>query len=83
MASGSRYSLENGETRQSGNTSQFIFDIPATVSHISKYIPLYPGDIIATGIPEGVAPVNDGDLVELSATGLGTLKNTIRQRQSP
>lgn len=69
----------NGEIRQTGNTNQFIFDVPTAISYISSHISLFSGDIIATGTPEGVAPVHDGDLVELSARGLGTLSNPIRQ----
>jgi 2-keto-4-pentenoate hydratase/2-oxohepta-3-ene-1,7-dioic acid hydratase in catechol pathway len=68
----------NGELRQRGNTSQFIFDIATLIAYISCHFPLFPGDIIATGTPEGVAAVHDGDAIELSASGLGTLRNRIR-----
>ena len=67
----------NGEIRQDSNTRKFIFDIPTVISYISSFIPLYPGDIIATGTPEGVSPIIDGDIVELTIAGLGTLSNPI------
>ena len=74
----------NGELRQNGNTSDFIFDIPTLISTISSGITLEPGDIIATGTPAGVGAfmnpphfLKPGDEVELSITGLGTLKNTV------
>ena len=51
----------NGETRQHGNTSQLIFDIPTLVSDISKYQELKEGDLIMTGTPEGVGSVFAGD----------------------
>lgn len=73
----------NGETRQNGNTKQFLFDVPTLISYISSVITLYPGDIIATGTPEGVSPVQNEDHVELSATGLGSLKNPISCPKTP
>lgn len=67
----------DGQTRQSGNTRQFLFDIPTLIAFISAQIPLWAGDIIATGTPEGVARLDDGQIVEISAQGLGTLRSTV------
>lgn len=74
----------NGEVRQNGNTKDFIFDIPTLISTISSGITLEPGDIIATGTPAGVGanmnPPNflkPWDELEITITGIGTLKNTV------
>jgi 2-keto-4-pentenoate hydratase/2-oxohepta-3-ene-1,7-dioic acid hydratase in catechol pathway len=67
----------NGEVRQRANTSQLIFGIPFLIHYISKFITLEPGDIIATGTPEGIAPVKPGDLMEAWVEGIGTLRNPV------
>jgi 2-keto-4-pentenoate hydratase/2-oxohepta-3-ene-1,7-dioic acid hydratase in catechol pathway len=76
----------NGETRQNSNTSDLIFDIPALIESISKSVTLSPGDVIATGTPEGVgigfSPprfLADGDVVEVEIEGIGVLRNTVRR----
>ena len=73
----------NGETMQSSNTSKMIFGVAYLVSYISQGITLEPGDVIATGTPEGVGvfrrpPVllKPGDVFEVEVEGLGTLRNT-------
>jgi len=74
----------NGELRQRACTTDLIFDVPTLVATLSAGITLAPGDVIATGTPAGVALGFDpprylvpGDVVEVSATGLGVLRNTI------
>lgn len=67
----------NGEIRQSGNSRDFLFDIPTLIEHITARFALFPGDIIATGTPEGVAALTHNDTVEISAPGLGTLRNRV------
>jgi len=72
----------NGETRQNANTSEMIFTVADTVSFISHLMTLQPGDIIATGTPEGVAMgtgkwLNPGDNIECTIEKIGTLKNKI------
>lgn len=67
----------NGERRQSGRTSQMIFDIPFLIRYISRQMTLNAGDIIATGTPSGVAPLSDGDVCEVRIQGLDTLSNTV------
>ena len=73
----------NGEVMQSSNTSKMIFGVAHLVSYISQGITLEPGDVIATGTPEGVGvfrrpPVllKHGDVFEVEVEGLGTLSNT-------
>ena len=73
----------NGEVMQSSNTSKMIFGVAYLVSYISQAITLEPGDVIATGTPEGVGvfrkpPVllKPGDVFEVEVEGLGTLSNT-------
>ncbi|WLR51525.1 fumarylacetoacetate hydrolase family protein [Bacillus tianshenii] len=74
----------NGEVRQTGNTSQFIFDIPTLISVLSQATTLEPGDIIATGTPAGVGKgfkppkyLQPGDKVEIEVEKIGTLVNMI------
>ena len=74
----------NGELRQSASTADLIFDVPALIETISAGITLEPGDIISTGTPAGVGIgfkpprfLVSGDVVEVSAVGLGTLTNRI------
>jgi len=67
----------NGETRQDGRTKDMVFDVPALIAHASACMTLLPGDVIATGTPEGVGPLKDGDVVEVEIDGLGTLRNPV------
>ncbi|MBS0847641.1 fumarylacetoacetate hydrolase family protein [Citrobacter sp. JGM124] len=74
----------NGELRQSSNTRHLIFDLPTLIETISAGITLHPGDIIATGTPEGVGIgftpprfLKPGDLVTIEITGIGRLENRI------
>ncbi|MEN3038116.1 MAG: fumarylacetoacetate hydrolase family protein, partial [Candidatus Kryptonium sp.] len=53
----------NDELRQNSNTKNMIFDIPTIIESISKYMTLYPGDVISTGTPEGVGPIKPGDKI--------------------
>lgn len=69
----------NGKTKQQASTSDMIFKIPEIISNISKFMTLEPADVIATGTPEGVSPIQDGDEIEITITGLGTLKNKVRK----
>ncbi|MEZ5086246.1 MAG: fumarylacetoacetate hydrolase family protein [Tessaracoccus sp.] len=67
----------NDEVRQSGATSQMVRGIAELVSYISGFTTLLPGDLILTGTPAGVGPMADGDTVEISIDGLGTLSNRV------
>jgi 2-keto-4-pentenoate hydratase/2-oxohepta-3-ene-1,7-dioic acid hydratase in catechol pathway len=67
----------NGEVRQQGNTRDFIFPLDVVIRHIAQVMTLFPGDLIATGTPKGVGPLNAGDVVEVSVEGIGTLRNSV------
>ena len=67
----------NGEVRQDGNTRDMMFSIDRIIQHISQFCTLLPGDLIATGTPEGVGPLQNGDVVEVSIDGIGTLRNPV------
>ena len=67
----------NGQVRQHGNTSKFIFPLDQILHFIADVMTLFPGDLIATGTPEGVGPVVAGDVVEVCVTGIGTLRNPV------
>jgi 2-keto-4-pentenoate hydratase/2-oxohepta-3-ene-1,7-dioic acid hydratase in catechol pathway len=67
----------NGRVKQQGNTKDFVFPLDAIIHYISKVMTLMPGDLIATGTPEGVGPVVAGDVIEVSTEGVGTLKNSV------
>ncbi|HTP70070.1 MAG TPA: fumarylacetoacetate hydrolase family protein [Dongiaceae bacterium] len=74
----------NGTTLQDSNTSKMIFQVPQLIAHISASITLEPGDIIATGTPEGVGAFRNppiylkpGDVVEIEIEKLGILRNPV------
>lgn len=74
----------NGETKQSSNTDQFIFDVPELVEYVSHAMTLEPGDVISTGTPAGVGisreppeVLSPGDTVEAEVEGIGTLANPV------
>ena len=68
----------NGELRQHGSTLDLIFSIPALLAYISAAISLEPGDLILTGTPAGVGPLQAGDRVDVTIAGLGILTNTFQ-----
>jgi 2-keto-4-pentenoate hydratase/2-oxohepta-3-ene-1,7-dioic acid hydratase in catechol pathway len=72
----------NSQIRQSGNTRDFIFSLDVVLRYITDFMTLMPGDLIATGTPEGVGPLVDGDVVEVSVEGIGTLRNSVRDQES-
>lgn len=67
----------NGEVMQKQYTSDLLFDGPAIVSHISKYVRLNQGDVIFTGTPGATKPMKAGDTVEVEIEGIGILKNPV------
>lgn len=67
----------NGEVRQNGNTRDLIFTLDAVIRHIAQAMTLFPGDLIPSGTPSGVGPLNSGDTVEVSVAGVGTLTNSV------
>jgi 2-keto-4-pentenoate hydratase/2-oxohepta-3-ene-1,7-dioic acid hydratase in catechol pathway len=74
----------NGETRQSSNTADMIFDVPALIEFLSGSTTLYPGTIILTGTPSGVGMAMNpprylapGDVVEIDIEKIGVLRNPV------
>jgi len=70
----------NGEERQRAEVDKMVFSIPFLVSYVSGIMTLEPGDILATGTPEGVGPLVPGDVVEVEIPGVGTLTNPVVTR---
>ncbi|MGD0730088.1 MAG: fumarylacetoacetate hydrolase family protein [Terracidiphilus sp.] len=68
----------NGELRQHASTLDFIFSIPTLLACITAAMTLEPGDLILTGTPSGVGPLQPGDKVEVTIPGLGVLSNTVQ-----
>jgi 2-keto-4-pentenoate hydratase/2-oxohepta-3-ene-1,7-dioic acid hydratase in catechol pathway len=56
-----------------------VFDVPALIEETTQYMTLEPGDVIATGTPEGVGPLEDGDTVEIQVEGVGTLEHDVER----
>jgi len=69
----------NNERKQSSRTGQFIFNVPFLVSFISRIMTLEPGDLIITGTPSGIGPMQPGDTIEVRIEGIGSLKNNVRE----
>jgi 2-keto-4-pentenoate hydratase/2-oxohepta-3-ene-1,7-dioic acid hydratase in catechol pathway len=67
----------NGQVRQSGNTSEMVRTAHEMVAWISTVMTLLPGDVILTGTPSGVGPIVNGDIVEVTISGIGTLSNPV------
>ncbi len=65
----------NDKVMQSGRTSQMIFPIPFLISYLSSIMTLYPGDLISTGTPAGIAPMKSGDKIEVKIENVGSLVN--------
>jgi 2-keto-4-pentenoate hydratase/2-oxohepta-3-ene-1,7-dioic acid hydratase in catechol pathway len=70
-------SFLNGEPRQSQAVSTMLFPVPVLISFVSKVMTLHPNDVILTGTPEGVGPLQFGDTIEVTVSGVGTLTNTV------
>jgi len=67
----------NGEIKQNGSLDDMHWKIPELIEAITKYITLNVGDIIATGTPSGVGPIQEGDTVEVTIDGIGVLTNPV------
>ena len=72
----------NGKEKQHGNTRDFIFSLDAIIRYISRVMTLLPGDLISTGTPEGVGPMQAGDVVEVEVEGIGTLRNSVIEEKA-
>lgn len=67
----------NGELRQDGTTADFLFPLDVILRYITQVMTLEPGDLIATGTPAGVGPLQPGDTVEVTVEGVGSLSNPV------
>jgi 2-keto-4-pentenoate hydratase/2-oxohepta-3-ene-1,7-dioic acid hydratase in catechol pathway len=72
----------SGELRQMASTKEMIFTVPQIVSYISTVMTLNPGDLIFTGTPAGIGPLDEGDLVEVEIEGIGALQNPVSVKVS-
>jgi 2-keto-4-pentenoate hydratase/2-oxohepta-3-ene-1,7-dioic acid hydratase in catechol pathway len=67
----------NGQSKQRQRTSDLFFSVRQVVSFASRFITLYPGDVIYTGTPGETSPMKSGDVVEVEIEGIGVLKNLV------
>jgi 2-keto-4-pentenoate hydratase/2-oxohepta-3-ene-1,7-dioic acid hydratase in catechol pathway len=67
----------NGIRKQHGHTTEMIFSLDVIIRYIAQVMTLEPGDVIATGTPSGVGSLSAGDVVEVSVSGVGTLRNSV------
>ncbi len=67
----------NGEVRQRARTSELLYDVPALVEYVSTVMTLLPGDVLLTGTPAGVGPLDEGDEVSVTVQNIGSLSNTV------
>ena len=70
--------FQNGQLRQNSNTKQLIFKPHELVSFISTNLTLLPGDVILTGTPSGIGPIQSGDKLEVRIQGLAPLVNSVK-----
>jgi 2-keto-4-pentenoate hydratase/2-oxohepta-3-ene-1,7-dioic acid hydratase in catechol pathway len=64
----------NGEARQGSNTSKLIFNVQRLIEYASSFYTLYPGDVIMTGTPDGVGPVEPGDVMDAEVEGVAKIQ---------
>jgi 2-keto-4-pentenoate hydratase/2-oxohepta-3-ene-1,7-dioic acid hydratase in catechol pathway len=67
----------NGTVRQQSGADDMVFDIPALIAHLTRFMTLEPGDLIATGTPSGVGKLAPGDVVEVEIGGVGSVSNPV------
>jgi len=70
----------NGEVKQDSSTSDLIFDVATLIAFCSQHMTLEDGDVISTGTPSGVGPLQPGDVVEVEIEGIGVLTNPVIAR---
>ena len=68
----------NGDVRQDSPVQDMVFPIPVLIEHITRFMTLEPGDVIATGTPSGIGPLADGDEVVVHVAGVGEVVNRVR-----
>jgi len=67
----------NGEVRQLSSTENLIFNVADLVAYVSQIMTLEPGDVIMTGTPSGVGPMQKGDRIAIEIQGIGRLENIV------
>src|SRR5262249_40951018 len=72
----------NGELRQEANTERMILGVPELIELASSFYTLYPGDVIFTGTPEGVSPIEAGDEVLATIESIGTMRVPVRAAEA-
>lgn len=72
----------NGELRQQANTSELIVGVAELIEMISSVLTLRPGDVLATGTPEGVGPIADGDMIRIAIEKVGDMTLHVRERDA-
>ncbi|NMC52393.1 MAG: fumarylacetoacetate hydrolase family protein [Chloroflexi bacterium] len=72
----------NEELRQMSSTREMIFTISQLIAFVSSIMTLEPGDLLLTGTPAGVGPLQPGDMVDISIEGIGSLRNPVRSSPS-
>ena len=72
--------IVNGVVRQNSRTDQLVFDVATLIAFVSDIMTLMPGDIISTGTPAGVGPLEPGDIVSVEIEGIGALTNPVVAR---
>jgi len=70
----------DGELKQSAPLSDMVFNVPFIIEFVTKVMTLLPGDVILTGTPSGIGPMNAGGEVVVSIEGLGSLRNRVSRR---
>jgi len=69
--------LVDGETRQDGSVKDMLFSVNDIIAYVTSFMTLEPGDLIATGTPPGVGPVQPGSTIQLDIPGIGVLENPV------
>jgi 2-keto-4-pentenoate hydratase/2-oxohepta-3-ene-1,7-dioic acid hydratase in catechol pathway len=72
--------LVDGQVRQDAPVTDMIFSVNVIIAYVSAFMTLAPGDLIATGTPPGVGPLQPGSNVQIEIEGIGVLENTVFQR---
>ncbi|MGH2371389.1 MAG: fumarylacetoacetate hydrolase family protein [Chloroflexota bacterium] len=72
----------NGQVKQDSSTADLAFNVDALITHLTKYFTMEPGDVLITGTPAGIGPMNPGDEYEIIIEGIGSLKNRMRKPES-
>jgi 2-keto-4-pentenoate hydratase/2-oxohepta-3-ene-1,7-dioic acid hydratase in catechol pathway len=69
--------IVDGETKQDGSVKDMLFSVNDIIAYVTSFMTLEPGDLIATGTPPGVGPLQPGSTVKIDIAGLGVLENTV------